>query len=148
MAVKTLADANAHAISAETLYREHASFVASFLRHFGTSESDLDDIVQDVFVLPHRKGGYQPGAAGPRTWLASLAMRERGRTALSDVRHAPAAASGIDARRAATARVSRGRRLVPCGGARDLSSVFRRARCASSWQAYSRAESSELGLGQ
>ena len=62
-------------VGAETLFREQARFVASFLRHMGTRESDLDDSLQDVFVLAHRKGGYAPGSAGPRTWLASLAIR-------------------------------------------------------------------------
>jgi RNA polymerase sigma-70 factor, ECF subfamily len=75
MAVTSEPDAHVHPIGAETLFREQARFVASFLRHMGTSESDLDDLLQDVFVLAHRKGGYQPGAAGPRTWLASLAIR-------------------------------------------------------------------------
>src|SRR5262249_19278981 len=62
-------------IDVEVLFREHSRFVASFLRHMGTSESDLDDLLQDVFVLAHRKGGYLPGPAGPRTWLASLSIR-------------------------------------------------------------------------
>jgi len=75
MAVETEPDAHVHPIGAETLFREQARFVASFLRHMGTSESDLDDMLQDVFVLAHRKGGYLPGPAGPRTWLASLAIR-------------------------------------------------------------------------
>ena len=77
MALETDAepDAHVHPIGAETLFREHARFVASFLRHMGTGESDLDDMLQDVFVLAHRKGGYLPGPAGPRTWLASLAIR-------------------------------------------------------------------------
>jgi RNA polymerase sigma-70 factor, ECF subfamily len=68
-------DVHARPIDAETLYRAHAPFVASFLRHMGTPESDLDDHLQDVFVIAHRKGGYQPGPASPRTWLASLAFR-------------------------------------------------------------------------
>lgn len=69
------ADVHERAVDAESLYRAHAPFVASFLRHMGTSEADLDDHLQDVFVIAHRKGGYQPGAASPRTWLASLAFR-------------------------------------------------------------------------
>ncbi|HKP55841.1 MAG TPA: RNA polymerase sigma factor [Polyangiales bacterium] len=68
-------DAGAAPIDAEALYRAHASFVASFLRHMGAQESDLDDHVQDVFVIAHRKGGYKPGPAAPRTWLASIAFR-------------------------------------------------------------------------
>lgn len=75
MAAKPDPDAHAHPIDAEALFRAHAPFVASFLRHMGTGEPDLDDHVQDVFVLAHRKGGYQPGPAAPRTWLASLAFR-------------------------------------------------------------------------
>jgi RNA polymerase sigma-70 factor (ECF subfamily) len=75
MALPIESDAHAAPIGAEALYRAHASFVASFLRHMGTSESDLDDALQDVFVIAHRKGGYQPGPAVPRTWLASLAFR-------------------------------------------------------------------------
>jgi len=75
MAVTTEPDVHARPIDAETLYRAHAPFVASFLRHMGTPESDLDDHLQDVFVIAHRKGGYQPGAASPRTWLGSLAFR-------------------------------------------------------------------------
>lgn len=75
LAVETEPDAHMQPIDAERLFREEARFVASFLRHMGTSESDLDDLVQDVFVLAHRKGGYLPGAASPRTWLASLALR-------------------------------------------------------------------------
>ena len=74
-AVPIEADAHAQSIDAESLYRAHAAFVASFLRHMGTRESDLDDHLQDVFVIAHRKGGYQPGPAAPRTWLASLAFR-------------------------------------------------------------------------
>jgi RNA polymerase sigma-70 factor (ECF subfamily) len=75
MAVQIDPDARAAPIDAETLYRAHAPFVASFLRHMGARESDLDDCLQDVFVIAHRKGGYQPGPAAPRTWLASLAFR-------------------------------------------------------------------------
>lgn len=79
MAVKSDPDARVQSIDppidVEALYRAHAPFVASFLRHMGTRESDLDDLVQDVFVIAHRKGGYLPGPAAPRTWLASLAFR-------------------------------------------------------------------------
>ena len=75
MAAKTDPDARADPLDAEALYRAHAPFVASFLRHMGAAESDLDDFVQDVFVIAHRKGGYLPGPAAPRTWLASLAFR-------------------------------------------------------------------------
>jgi RNA polymerase sigma-70 factor (ECF subfamily) len=71
------ADPNASVdpIDAETLYRAHAAFVASYLRHMGTRESELDDCVQEVFIMAHRKGGYRPGTAAPRSWLAGIAFR-------------------------------------------------------------------------
>lgn len=60
-------------IGAETLFREYAQFVASFLYRFGAPPSDIDDMVQEVFIIAHRKGGYVRGSALPRTWLASIA---------------------------------------------------------------------------
>jgi RNA polymerase sigma-70 factor (ECF subfamily) len=35
---------------------------------------DLDDMVQEVFLAAHRKGGYRPGIASPRSFLARLAL--------------------------------------------------------------------------
>jgi len=43
----------------------------------GVRESDLDDMIQDVFLVAHRKGGYMPGAASPTTYLANIAIRVR-----------------------------------------------------------------------
>jgi RNA polymerase sigma-70 factor, ECF subfamily len=63
----------AERISAEALFREYAQFVASFLYRFGAPSGDIDDMVQEVFIVAHRKGGYVRGSAQPRTWLASIA---------------------------------------------------------------------------
>jgi RNA polymerase sigma-70 factor (ECF subfamily) len=59
--------------AAAALFREHAGFVAAFARRLGIPESDLDDVVQEVFIVAHRRGGYVEGAATPRTWLAHIA---------------------------------------------------------------------------
>lgn len=61
-------------VSASDLFRLHARFVASLLRRLGLPEDDIDDAVQEVFVLAHRYGGYRPGPAQPTTWLASIAI--------------------------------------------------------------------------
>ena len=61
-------------VSAEALFRAHAQFVASFLYRFGAPPQDIDDMVQDVFMVAHRKGGYVLGPAQPRTWLAAIAI--------------------------------------------------------------------------
>ncbi len=60
---------------AEQLFRDHASFIASFLYRLGVRDNDIDDVVQQVFVVAHQKGGYEEGPAAPRTWLASIAVR-------------------------------------------------------------------------
>jgi RNA polymerase sigma-70 factor (ECF subfamily) len=64
-------------VDSETLFRSHAGFVASFLYRLGARSEDLDDLVQDVFMAAHRKGGYRPGAASPTTFLARLALEAR-----------------------------------------------------------------------
>lgn len=62
-------------IGVEQLFREHAGFVASFLHRLGVPEADVDDAVQEVFTVAHRKGGFEPGQATPRTWLGAIATR-------------------------------------------------------------------------
>jgi RNA polymerase sigma-70 factor, ECF subfamily len=62
-------------IDAESLFRVHAGFIASFLLRLGVARVELDDMVQEVFLLAHRKGGYMPGPAKPRTWLCAIALR-------------------------------------------------------------------------
>lgn len=63
-----------HLDSAE-LFRRHSSFVANFLVRMGVPRADLDDLVQDVFLVAHKNGGYMPGPAKPTTYLASIAFR-------------------------------------------------------------------------
>src|SRR5262245_53119910 len=62
-------------ISVDALYRAHASFVAGFLVRLGAPTSELEDLVQEVFVVAHRKGGYVTGPAQPRSWLGAIALR-------------------------------------------------------------------------
>jgi RNA polymerase sigma-70 factor (ECF subfamily) len=62
-------------IGAEALFRAHASFVAGFLVRLGVRPADLDDLMQEVFVVAHRRGGFVPGPARPTTWLARIAIR-------------------------------------------------------------------------
>jgi RNA polymerase sigma-70 factor, ECF subfamily len=66
--------ADGHLSSAD-LFRQFAPFVASFLLRMGVSRSDLDDVMQEVFLVAHRLGGYTPGPAKPTTYLASIAVR-------------------------------------------------------------------------
>ncbi len=61
--------------SAEELFRSHARFVAGFVHRLGVDRGAIDDVVQDIFLTVHRRGGYEPGAAKPTTWLAEIAVR-------------------------------------------------------------------------
>jgi RNA polymerase sigma-70 factor (ECF subfamily) len=57
------------------LFRAHAAFVANFLVRLGVLHQELDDAVQEVFLIAHRRGGYVEGPARPTTWLAEIALR-------------------------------------------------------------------------
>lgn len=61
-------------IGAGQLYRAHATFVAGLLARMGALSSELPDLVQDVFLAAHRRGGFVPGPAQPTTWLAQIAV--------------------------------------------------------------------------
>jgi len=62
-------------IGVDALFRAHAPFVATFLHRLGTPRHEIDDLVQEVFVVAHRKGGYVKGPAQPRSWLGAIAVR-------------------------------------------------------------------------
>jgi RNA polymerase sigma-70 factor (ECF subfamily) len=59
----------------DMLFRDHAPQVARLLRKCGVLADELDDAVQEVFLVAHRRGGYEPGAALPFTWLGEIAIR-------------------------------------------------------------------------
>ena len=67
--------AEAEPVPAGELFRRHAVFLARFLVRYGVPVRDVDDVLQEVFLVVHRHGGYQPGPAKPTTWLATIAMR-------------------------------------------------------------------------
>ncbi len=62
-------------LDAGELFRRHASFVANFVARLGVERTELDDVVQEVFMVAHRRGGFVPGPARPTTWLADIALK-------------------------------------------------------------------------
>jgi len=57
-------------------YKEHASFVRRLVLRLGGSHSESEDVVQDVFVVVHRKWPQlQPGSVDARTWLCGVVVR-------------------------------------------------------------------------
>lgn len=61
-------------LSSEQLFRAHGGFVARFLLQLGVKPMDLDDIVQEVFLVVHARGGYTPGRAKVTSYLGSIAV--------------------------------------------------------------------------
>ncbi len=62
-------------LDAGELYRRHARYVVRFLWRLGVREHEADDLVQEVFMVAHRRGGFVPDRAKPTTWLAEIALR-------------------------------------------------------------------------
>ncbi|HKP64779.1 MAG TPA: sigma-70 family RNA polymerase sigma factor [Polyangiales bacterium] len=83
-------------LDAEALFRAHAPFIGSFLHRLGIHATEVEDLLQEVFIVAHRKGGYLPGPATPRSWLAAIAVRvaQAGRRARH--RREPAAGAVVD----------------------------------------------------
>lgn len=57
------------------LFRAHFGFVRRVLRRCGVAEADLDDAVQDVFLVVHRRIDDFEGRASETTWLYAVAVR-------------------------------------------------------------------------
>jgi len=113
-------------LDAAALFRAHAAFVARFLARSGVAQRDLDDLVQEVFLVAHRRGGFVVDTAKPTTWLARIALglaanyRRKKRpvpadpTHADDLRGSDSAEAGDVARRAQSAlwAMSEDKRLV------------------------------------
>ena len=57
------------------LFREHAPHVHRALRRLGVSEADAPDVLQEVFVVVHRKLSSFEGRSQLRTWIYGIALR-------------------------------------------------------------------------
>lgn len=80
----------------ESVYREHHPFVWRSVRRLGIPDAEVDDVVQDVFMVVHRRLDDFEGRSSIRTWLFAITYRV--------VR---------DRRRSAAARVDREGRIEP-----------------------------------
>ncbi|MDB4985386.1 MAG: polymerase sigma factor RpoE [Myxococcaceae bacterium] len=62
-------------LDSAALFRQYASFVARFLTRLGVAPCDLDDVLQEVFLVVHARGGYVAGPAKPTSYLGAIAAR-------------------------------------------------------------------------
>jgi RNA polymerase sigma-70 factor (ECF subfamily) len=67
------------------VFREHAPFVFRALLAFGVADHAVDDAVQEVFLVLHRRWQDRPADGALRSWLFAIARRVAGhhRRALS-----------------------------------------------------------------
>lgn len=73
-----------------TVYDENFHYVWRCLKSLGVPASQLDDVVQEVFLVVQRKLPEFDGAAPVRTWLYAIALRmarRARREAARDARH-------------------------------------------------------------
>lgn len=59
----------------EQLYVEHVAMVWSGLRKLGVPEASIEDAVQDVFLVAHRRLGDFEGRSSIKTWLYGILLR-------------------------------------------------------------------------
>jgi RNA polymerase sigma-70 factor, ECF subfamily len=57
------------------IHAAHADFVWSALQRFGVRDRDLEDALQEVFVVVHRRLDSYDGTSKVTTWLYGIAMR-------------------------------------------------------------------------
>jgi RNA polymerase sigma-70 factor (ECF subfamily) len=67
--------AAAEGLAFDDVYREYFPFVWRSAKRLGGPEAALDDIVQEVFVIVHRRLGDFAGRSALRTWLFGITLR-------------------------------------------------------------------------
>lgn len=60
---------------AAEVYALHAPFVWASLQRLGVRRSDLDDVLQQVFVVVHQRAATFDGTSKLTTWLFGICMR-------------------------------------------------------------------------
>lgn len=71
----TPTNAAPHELTLKALYEAHFDFVWRSVKHLGVADATLDDAVQDVFVVVHRRLHEFAQRSSPRTWLFGIALR-------------------------------------------------------------------------
>src|SRR5262245_36440647 len=62
-------------MDAASLYAEHAQFVWLTLQRLGVREPDLEDLLQEVFMVVHQQLPNFEGRSKATTWLFGIAFR-------------------------------------------------------------------------
>src|SRR6266545_269263 len=68
-------EASSLPLRVDEVYRRHVDFVWACLQRFGVRDRDLDDALQEVFVVVHQRLSSFRGDARMTTWLYSICLR-------------------------------------------------------------------------
>jgi RNA polymerase sigma-70 factor (ECF subfamily) len=69
------------------LYTQHVDLVWRNLRRFGVPDASLDDAVQDVFLVVHRRAEEFLGQSNVKTWIVGIVLRVAHDYRRSQARH-------------------------------------------------------------
>jgi RNA polymerase sigma-70 factor (ECF subfamily) len=72
---RRVAEAEAADVDVARLYKDNASFVWTSLQRLGVRAPDLEDLLQEVFVVVHRRIATFDGSAKMTTWLFGICLR-------------------------------------------------------------------------
>jgi RNA polymerase sigma-70 factor (ECF subfamily) len=61
--------------SFDDVYRDHFAFVWRSAKRLGARDASLDDVVQEVFVIVHRRLAAFEGRSSLKTWLFGITLR-------------------------------------------------------------------------
>lgn len=70
-----LTEAPARRLSFPALYDDHVDVAWRVLARLGVASANLEDAVQDVFVIAHRQLAGFRGESKPSTWVTGIAVR-------------------------------------------------------------------------
>lgn len=84
------------ALTLERVYADHAAFVWRTVRRLGVPAASVEDAVQDVFVVVHRRLAEFEGRSSVRTWLFAI-VRRVARDHRPSKRQEPMDAAAVDA---------------------------------------------------
>jgi RNA polymerase sigma-70 factor (ECF subfamily) len=62
-------------LGVEAIHAAHADFVWASLQRLGVRDADLPDLLQEVFIVVHRRLDSFDGSSKLTTWLFGIAMR-------------------------------------------------------------------------
>ena len=72
LAISTAAPAS---VTATEMFREHGRYAFRLLRRLGVHEADVDDVLQEVFVVVHRKLSEFDPTRSRRAWVYGICVR-------------------------------------------------------------------------